>query len=137
MLTITPDDYTQWRENNGFSTAPPSVPAENLRSAVLLVAQYLSKSTPIKGDSRKVIIDAVCTQARFWVDTGITPFTEGVQAGGKVVASASLNGGSISYADTLQAKVSNREKAAETLCLEARILLRLAGANLKHPQVIG
>lgn len=136
MLTITPETYNKWRTTNGFST-PETIPANILRQAHLLVSDHLSRCTPITSNTEATIIDAVCTQAAYWVQADIVPFAESIQTGGKLIASASLNGGTISYADTAATKAVSREKAAETLCAEAAIILRLAGARPQQPHVIG
>ncbi|MCD4558229.1 hypothetical protein [Schaalia sp. lx-100] len=138
MLTITPQEYAAWRECNEPRRNFESAPASFLRHAGLLVANFLAKSTPLnENDQRQVIIDAVCTQAEYWHSLGITPFAEGLDAKGRLVASASLNGGSITYADNGPTKIAERAAAARTLCLESRLILQIAGATPCAPVVIG
>ena len=43
----------------------------------------------------------------------------------------------MSYADADTTRVKARERAAETLCLEARLILGLAGLNPQPPLVVG
>ena len=66
-------------------------------------------------------------QACYWIENNIHPMAEGLQSG-KTVASASILSGSMTFADSDTA-AKNRAQAGDTLCLEARLTLGLAGIN--------
>lgn len=131
---LTPENYERIAKENGL----PQVEAERLpallRVAGLLVADYVRKSrTP---NAPETVTDhATAVQAAFWDVTGITPLVEGLTGGG-VVASASLNGGSVSYAGADQT-TAKRDQAASTLCLEARLILDMAGCTPAPVGVVG
>lgn len=114
-------------------------PEENrARLAKLLVRKWLQDCpAPTTPAHTQAIEDAEAAQVRYWADNNITPGAENVQTTGKVVASSSLLGASMSYADADTTRVKARERAAETLCLEARLILGLAGLNPQPPLVVG
>jgi len=108
------------------------------RLSPLLVRKWLQDCPPATTPAHKQAIqEAEVAQARYWAANDITPGAENVQTTGKVIASSSLLGASMTYADTTDTRVKARERAAETLCLEARLILGLAGLNPQPPLVVG
>lgn len=108
------------------------------RLSHLLVRKWLQDCPPATTPTHKQAIqEAEVAQARYWAANDITPGAENVQTTGKVIASSSLLGASMTYADTTDTRVKARERAAETLCLEARLILGLAGLNPQPPLVVG
>lgn len=108
------------------------------RLSHLLVRRWLQDCPPATTPAHEQAIrEAEVAQVRYWAANDITPGAENVQTTGKVVASSSLLGASMTYADTAEARVKARERAAETLCLEARLILGLAGLNPQPPLVVG
>ena len=108
------------------------------RLSHLLVRKWLQDCPPATTPAHKQAIkDAEFAQAHYWAANDITPGAENVQTTGKVIASSSLLGASMTYADTADTRVKARERAAETLCLEARLILGLAGLNPQPPLVVG
>lgn len=108
------------------------------RLSHLLVRKWLQDCPPATTPEHKQAIKAAeFAQARYWAVNDITPGAENVQTTGKVVASSSLLGASMTYADTADTRVKARERAAETLCLEARLILGLAGLTPQPPLVVG
>lgn len=113
----------------GLPINAPTDAGRYLRSASMLVDQYLQDcQTPTdSADTTQAITDATLIQACYWIENTIHPMAEGLQSG-KTVTSASLLSGSMTFADgDLAAK--NRAQAADTLCLEARLTLGLAGIS--------
>lgn len=108
------------------------------RLSHLLVRKWLQDCPPATTPAHEQAIrEAEVAQARYWAANDITPGAENVQTTGKVIASSSLLDASITFADTAEARVKARERAAETLCLEARLTLILAGLNPQPPLVVG
>ena len=108
------------------------------RLSHLLVRKWLQDCPPATTPAHKQAIkDAEFAQARYWAANDITPGAENVQTTGKVNPSRSRLGPSMTYADTTDTRVKARERAAETLCLEARLILGLAGLNPQPPLVVG
>lgn len=125
----TVEQLTQWIIDEGLTINAPTDAGRYLRSASMLVDQYLQDcQTPAdSADTAQAITDATLIQACYWIENNIHPMAEGLQSG-KTVASASLLSGSMTFADgDLAAK--NRAQAGDTLCFEARLTLGLAGIS--------
>lgn len=76
--------------------------------------------------------DATCAQVFAWTTAGVDPATGGIltSSGAKIVAAKNLDGGSVSYDNTLSTSataVAERQRIATVLCDEAVLILRQAG----------
>lgn len=126
----TVEQLVDWILIEGLTINAPTDAGRYLRSASMLVDQYLQDCSPIPADSAdtaQAITDATLIQACYWIENNIHPMAEGLQSG-KTVASASLLSGSMTFADGDMA-AKNRAQAGDTLCFEARLTLGLAGIN--------
>lgn len=127
----TLDQLTTWVQAEGLTLTIPDDAQRYIRQASLLVDQHLRHCHPYEPQDdiqQAAVTDATIIQAIYWIQNQITPMGESVQTSGKVVASAGLLSGSMSFAgvdDTMKA----RANAAERLCFEARLTLGLAGMN--------
>ncbi|WP_276670280.1 hypothetical protein [Schaalia cardiffensis] len=134
-MAATTDGYAAWAATN--EETPAEHPQSLLRAAALLIAEYLTRCRPTTSEDTDTIDEAIYAQAHYWHTSQITPMAEDVQAAGKVIASSSLLTASMSYADTGTARVTQREAAANRLCLEARLILGLHGLQPVQPIVVG
>lgn len=126
----TVEQLIQWILNEGLPINTPTDAARYLRSASMLVDQYLQDCHPVPADSAEAaqaITDATLIQACYWIENKIHPMAEDLQSG-KTVASASLLSGSMTFADS-DIAAKNRAHAGSALCLEARVTLGLAGIH--------
>lgn len=126
----TVEQLTQWIIAERLPINAPDDSPRYLRSASMLVDQYLQDCPPVPADSAEAtqaVTDATLIQVCYWIENKIHPMAEGLQSG-KTVASASLLSGSMSFADGDQA-AKNRAQAGDELCLEARLTLGLAGIH--------
>lgn len=106
----------------------------HVRVAVRLIDMYLRQCT--KSDiPHSVLEEVTACQVAFWHATGITTPGMDFQTGG-VVYSASLNGGSVTYAGADKA-AEQRKHAAVSLCFEARVILESAGFRPRPLRVVG
>ena len=125
----TVDQLTQWANAEGLPLTIPGDAQRYLRLASLLVDDYLTKCgrTSTQDEAVQATTDATLIQACYWIENKIHPMAEDLQSG-KTVASASLLSGSMTFADSDTA-AKNRAQAGDTLCLEARLSLGLAGIH--------
>lgn len=137
-MSATPpsyDRYQQWARDTNTTPAPPHF----LRYAHMLVTDYTTTChTPTTPDELRAVEEATFEQASHWHANRITPLNEHTQEPGQVIASTSLMGASITYADTTRERLTQREHASHTLCHAARFILHHAGLHpTTHPEVIG
>lgn len=106
-----------------------------LTYATLLVDEYCR--THDGSYPQETINEAVLAQIQFWDANNINPETITME-GAKLVASASLNGGSYTFAGSEQAAAA-RVAAASELCWRAEAILRAAtgGSSRRRIQVVG
>lgn len=126
----TVEQLAQWIITEGLPISAPTDAARYLRSASMIVDQYLQDCPPIPADNaeaQQATTDATLIQACYWIENNIHPLTEDLQSG-QTVASASLLSGSMTFADSDMA-AKNRAHAGYALCLEARVTLGLAGIH--------
>lgn len=126
----TVEQLVDWILTEGLPINAPTDAGRYLRSASMLVDQYLQdcpRTNPDDTDAAQAITDATLIQSCYWIENTITPMAESLKSG-KTVASASLLSGSMSFADADTA-AKNRAKAGDSLCLEARLTLGLAGIH--------
>lgn len=125
----------QWAQAQGVTLTTPSDAAHTLRVASMLIDDYLKQcaTTP----TPEVLTDATCTQAAYWITNTITPGAEDVQTTSRIISSAALLSGSMSFGGDVQETTKARNRAGEALCFEARLVLSLAGARPAPPIVIG
>lgn len=86
--------------------------------------------SPTDSDVAEAMREATCAQAGTWGLTDIDPAKGGVQLGGKLIASKSLLGGSISYDNGAAGSVTTmqaRGTAATELSTDAYLILAEAG----------
>ncbi len=142
----TQEQLTQWAADNDHDLQIPSNTARYLTAASMLVDEYAAQCrTPQVDDyldpwvaelDEEPLTEATIVQAAYWLRNQVAPLEEDVQAGSKVVASASLLSGSMTFADA-QAASSARAQASRQLCYEARLTLNMAGIRPAQPFAIG
>lgn len=121
---------------------PPANLSMMLEYASLLVTHETRRATfrrdaaglPVSTTIAGLLRDATLAQIACWVMNGITPGV--VASGARVVASKSLDGAQITYADSERITTAQRE-LADGLCPHARMILATAQLSGGHPSVTG
>lgn len=131
LIYATSDDYEAL-----FGTPPANID-RLLRSASLLIARNIvtavydadSDGLPTDSDTVAALVEATCTQANAWAAAGVDP-TSGAVATDRVIASKSLDGGSVTYDTGLSGSVTlfqAKQAMASQLCPDAAQILAAAG----------
>lgn len=143
MLTYaTVEEATERLLEAGQADPPAALLTMMLEYASLLVTHETRRAAfrrdaaglPVSETIAGILRDATLAQIACWVMNGITPGV--VASGSRVVASKSLDGASITYADSERITTAQRE-LAEGLCPHARMILSTAQLSGGHPSVTG